>query len=224
MSVASRTYPVIDRPGVATALVSTIKTDGAAGQQRAATAVAKHWRRAAWPAGLTAVSLFANLDGGSVLVYEQWTDRDAPRAAGGRSPVAGFDAGPPVEYQLYRTVPGGGVSDPPPPGECFPVAFFAVEARESGRGKIDQMLAAEEETAGTDRAYPGGIAAHMHVSADDTSIFVLSEWVSERLYAAHLENVWRELLAAGGHQALEDGAPATGDRYWHYATVTAEGP
>jgi quinol monooxygenase YgiN len=218
MPVTSDARPVIARPGVVSALVSTIRTHGPADQQRAAAEAAARWRRGPWPSGLAAVSVFRNLDGRSVLVYEQWADRDALRA-GDRRPLSGADAAP-VEYQLYRTVPGGGVPSPPPPAACFPVAFFVIEPGESGRGKIDQMLAAEEQKAGTRRDYPGGIAAHMHVSADDTSVLVLSEWVSEELHTAHIEDIWKELLAEGGHRALTEGAPATGDRYWHHATVT----
>ncbi len=222
MLVTSDTRPVINRPGVVTALVSTIKTDNPAGQQRAAAAVAEYWRTSAWPAGLAAVSCFGDLDGRSMLVYQQWTDQAALDGSGAAASLTGLSAAPPVEYRLYRTVPGAGVPHPPPPAECFPVAFFTVEPGESGHGKIDQMLAAEEDKAGTSRDYPGGIAAHMHVSADGTSVFVLSEWVSAELYNAHMEGVWKELLPAGGHRALEEGTPATGDRYRHYATLTTQ--
>ncbi|MET8426906.1 hypothetical protein [Nocardia sp. NPDC004860] len=225
MSVASTARLVIDRRGVVTALVTTAPAAGPEDQFRIATAVVDHWHRVGWPPGLVSVSCFCNIDGGSVLVYQQWSDIEAAHQAlrdpTGICRVPGVEAQPPVEYRLYRTVPGNGVSNPPPPVVCFPVAFFIVESGESGRAKIDEMLAAEEAKAGTRREYPGGVAAHMHVSADDRSVFVFSEWASVEEHTAHLEDLWEDLLAEGGHRALEAGKPPTGDRYHHYATKTA---
>ncbi|WP_199742853.1 antibiotic biosynthesis monooxygenase [Nocardia stercoris] len=221
MTVAFDARPLIARPGVAAALSIEIPATGVEDQDRIADAVVAHWNRLDWPDTLAAVSCFGNIDGRSVLVYSQWAQEPALDAGGVLVP-AGFAAEAPTAYHLYRTVPGGGVPSPPPPAYCFPVAFFAVEPGESGRGKIDAMLAAEEAKAGTRRDYPGGIAAHMHVSADDTSIFVLSEWVSVELHTAHIEEIWEELLAQGGHRALEQGKPATGDRFRHYATATVD--
>lgn len=227
MSVASGGAPEIDRPGVATALVSTIPTDGPNNQRSAGADVIGHWQRSSWPAGLVAVSCFCNLSGLSILVYQQWRSSVAARRelenTNGASWLTGFNSGDPIEYDLYRTVRGSGVPDPPPVPACFPVAILAVEKDESGRGKIDQMLAAEEAMAGTSREYPGGIAAHMHVSADDSSVLVLSEWVSAELQAAHAAGVWQELLAANGHRALREDGSALGDRYWHFGTVATVG-
>jgi len=210
---------------MAVALVSTVRTDGPDGQRSAGAGVIDYWRQSSWPTGLVAVSCFCNLDGLSVLIYQQWRSsadaRNASEGEGAALRAIGFEVDPPIEYDLYRTVRGSGVSDPPPLAECFPVAILAVEQDESGREKIDQMLAAEEAMAGTRREYPGGIAAHMHVSADDSSVFVLSEWVSAELQAAHAEGVWQELLAKNGHRALHEDASALGDRYWHYRTVSA---
>ncbi|MFC9876290.1 hypothetical protein ACFVJR_27135 [Nocardia salmonicida] len=219
MTVVSEAGPVIDRPGVVTTLVWTIRVADPSEQENIGVVLAEHWRRSRWPDGLSALSVFANLDGGSVLVYAQWSTVAPPDVA--RLLAPGLAAAPPSEYRLYRTVPGGGVSDPPPPAACFPVAFFVVEKGESGRGKIDEMLAAEEAKAGTRRVYPGGIAAHMHVGADDASVFVFSEWVSAELHEDHLRDLWDDLLAEGGHRALEEGAPVTGDRYRHLSTSTA---
>lgn len=218
--------PEIRRSDVVTTLVTTIRVDPGDDSERVAARVIDRWQGGRWPAGLAAVSCFCNLNGRSVLVYEQWTSASAARnsmQASNGPRVPGVAADPPVEYVLYRTV-SGTVGDAPPAVECYPVVFPPTEAGESGRAAIDRMLAAEEAHAGPDRQYPGCIAGHMHVSADGTGVMVLSEWESADHHRAHFESVWMHLLGKGDDGASGPVAPDIDHHHRHYATVTAGAP
>jgi hypothetical protein len=224
MSVTSPARPDITRPEVVTTLVSVVGTDGPDDQDRMAAEVIRRWRGGPWPVELAAVSCFGNLNGRSILVYEQWTSASAARnsrlaADVPRSPEILTE--PPVEFALYRTVLATPVSDPPPVVECYPVVFPPVESGVSARATVDRMLAAEEAETGPERAYPGCVAGHMHVSADDAAIMVLSEWESAEFHTAHFESVWKKVLTEGERDSSGDGRPDIDHHFRHYATVTA---
>ncbi|MET9916956.1 hypothetical protein ABZZ04_07700 [Streptomyces sp. NPDC006435] len=223
MSQSSGPLPVIDRPDVEAVLVEVIVTEGRETQQSVLDGIAEHWRSRPWPGELLSASCYRSTDEKSVLTYAQWTSRTAldtslgeersisrPAPDGG---VAGTSPRGAVPFQLYRVVRGGALTEPEPVPRCFPAAVFPMAGAEAARQWIDGLLAAEEETEGEERAYPGAIAANFHVSLDGSSVLVLSEWASEKEAADHIDEVIEPLLeAAGGGDA--------GARYTHCLTLS----
>ncbi|SOD65583.1 hypothetical protein SAMN06297387_12262 [Streptomyces zhaozhouensis] len=215
----SVSLPVIDRPDVHAASVEVIVAEGRETQQSVLDAVAADWRSRSWPRGLVSASSYRSTDERSVLTYVQWATREAvdrslreDRNEPGWG-VAGASSRGPVPYRLYRVVRGGALTEPAPVPGCFPAAVFPMTGVEAARRWIDGLLAAEEETEGEDRAYPGAIAANFHVSLDGSSVLVLSEWASEKEAADHIDEVIEPLLeAAGGGDA--------GARYVHCLTLS----
>jgi hypothetical protein len=127
--------------------------------------------------------------------------------------VPGIEPGNPVPFRLYRVVRGSAVDETAAVPQCFPVAFFAMPDAATARRWIDDMLASEESTEGSERAYPGALAANFHISLDGRQVLVLSEWLSEAEAVAHIEAVWEPLLA-------QVGEGNTGARFRHHLTLT----
>lgn len=200
MSYTSTPRPVIENPHSDVVLVGTVPADSRK-QREVAEAVVTHWQSRSWPAELLSLTAYTSSDGESVLTYAQWSSEEALRRSleedGTVSDLTGVtDSGipAPVPYRLYRAVRGSAVTDPAPVAGSFPVAFFGAENHQAARAWIDGLLAAEEESEGEDRAYPGGISANMHISLDGTSILSFSEWVTEAQAVAHIEAVWEPVL------------------------------
>jgi heme-degrading monooxygenase HmoA len=209
MTVGHRIRPALDRPGVAVVHVGTIDTAGPAHQQDVLDAETGRRRTHPWPAGLLAFSSFATGDGRSVLVHTQWASESSLDEALGELPDG-------TAFRLHRVVRGGAVPEPVPPAECFPVAFFTMDGGQDGRAWVDEMLAGEEARAGSERAYPGAIAAYLYVSPDGGRVLSFSEWETEAQAVAHIEQVWADELDSGD-------APGTGANYRHHLTLTAPG-
>ncbi|MGW6935357.1 hypothetical protein ACWGE0_35220 [Lentzea sp. NPDC054927] len=143
------------------------------------------------PDGVLSVNCYRNAT--DCLFYVQ--------LAAGASP---FGDTPWTRYRLHRVVRGSGVPAPAPVPTCFPAAFFPVTGQDP-EAWIDALLAAEESHAGTDRAYEGGIAANFHISLDDTTVMIFSEWVSEKDFTAHLDAVVDPIVRADtGHHYRHD--------------------
>ncbi|MFI8433228.1 hypothetical protein ACIGJO_05705 [Streptomyces sp. NPDC079020] len=208
MAFESAGLPVIDRPDATVALVEVVAVDDRDVQRAATDAISAHWRSGAWPADLVSLSCYASTDGAWVLTYAQWSSdaamRDSLRQEKGVSrggPVwesVGARPTGAVPFRLYRVVRGGAVTEADPLPECFPAAVFPMGGEEAARGWIDGLLASEEETEGADRDYPGAIAANFHIGLDDGSVLVLSEWVSEKEAADHIQEVIQPLLDQAG--------------------------
>ncbi|MFI8810978.1 MULTISPECIES: hypothetical protein [unclassified Streptomyces] len=208
MTFESAGLPVIDRPDVTVALVEVVAVDGREGQRAATDAISAHWRSGVWPAELVSLSCYASTDGAWVLTYAQWSSDEALH--GSLRQETGVSRGGPVweavgarpsgavPFRLYRVVRGGRVTDTDPAPECFPAAVFPMAGEEAARGWIDGLLASEEATEGADRDYPGAIAANFHIGLDGGSVLVLSEWVSEKEAADHIEEVIQPLLDQAG--------------------------
>ncbi|GHG83275.1 antibiotic biosynthesis monooxygenase [Streptomyces griseocarneus] len=222
MSLPPGPRPVFERPDVASVLVHIVPVDGPERQRAVADAVVAHWRSRRWPEGLVSLNCYTSTDGRSVLTYAQWSSEEALRdslrdeesVSRGKPGwgVPGVVAPEPAEFRLYRAVRPTALPDPEVVAECFPGAVFTMADGVSARKWIDTLLASEEEAEGEDRAYPGAIAANFHVGADDSSVLVLSEWVSEEEAVAHIGDVIEPLLAqAGGGDA--------GARYSHYSSL-----
>ncbi|MFJ8128284.1 hypothetical protein [Streptomyces hydrogenans] len=211
--------PVLDSPGSAVALVTTVPVDGPGRPRAVAEAVARLGADpAAWPEGLASFTVYVDDTGATVLTYTQWTSEEALAGAlkgtGGTWPTglgavpgAGVPAAAPFRH--YRAVLGSVPPDPAALPESFPVAFFATEDEAAARKWLDGLLASEESTEGADRAYPGAVAAHLHISLDGTQVLSFSEWLSEEQAVAHIEAVWAPVLARFG---------GTGSLYRHVAT------
>ncbi|MCB5909986.1 hypothetical protein [Streptomyces pinistramenti] len=224
MSHLPDALPLIDRKDVDAVLVEMITTGGPEGQRSVTAAVTSHWQSHEWPAELVSASCYTSTDGNSVLLYAQWSSREALHASlrqegsisrgAPHRDVTGARSQGAVPFQLYRVVRGGAITDPAPVPECFPAAVFPMAGVEAARQWIDGLLAAEEDAEGEERAYPGAIAANFHVSLDGGSVLVLSEWASEKEAAEHIDEVIQPLLeAAGGGDA--------GARYTHRRTLTS---
>jgi hypothetical protein len=200
MSVTPAIRPVIDRSDVVTALVAELPTDPARQQEVADTIVAG-WQAAEWPAGLLARTLFTSTDGTRVITYNQWSATDS---------LTIEDAG--IPYEIYLSVRGGAIPDPPPVTECFPGAFFPTPNREAARKWVDDLLAAEVANEGAQREYPGALAAHFHIASDGSGVFLLSEWTSEEEAVEHIAEVIQPILD-------QLGTPDAGLRYRHHTTL-----
>ena len=214
-SVNSVRRPVIENSHSDVVLVGTVPAGGR-DQFDVARDVVAHWLAGPWPVELLSLTVYTSSDGESVFTYAQWTSEEALRRSlkeqGGISDTAAAVPGTPepVPYRLYRAVRGGGVADPAPVAESFPVAFFASENEQGARDWIDGLLAGEEQSEGDDRDYPGGISANMHISVDGTSILSFSEWVTEAQAVAHIEAVWEPVLKELG---------GTGTLYRHFRSL-----
>jgi hypothetical protein len=226
MPRTSDTRPVIGRPDATAALVEEV-VDGDPEKLRAATAaVLRHWESAAWPAGLLSLSLFTGTDDTSLLVYSQWSadaghGDDLPAAFDALRPdwrALGYTPGEPRVFELYRRVQPAVLPDPLPPVGCYPAAFFSMNDGQTARAWVDGLLGTEEETIGEDRAYPGASAAHYHVSADDSGIFLLSEWASEAEALVHIKAEIEPLLEYMGQAEA-----GPGRRYTFPATASTAG-
>ncbi|MDH6435214.1 hypothetical protein M2158_003691 [Streptomyces sp. SAI-144] len=226
MPTASDVRPSIGRPDVTTALVEEAVLGDPARVEAAAAAVVAHWESAAWPTGLLSLTLFTGTDGTSLLTYAQWSTADGSEEAL-RTAYAtlrpdwrtlGFEPGEPRAFALYRRVQPTVLPDPLPPVGCYPAAFFSMNGGDTARSWTDGLLGTEEKTVGEDRSYPGAIAANFHVSADDSGIFLLSEWASEAEALVHIKAEIEPLLEYMGQ--AEAGA---GRRYGFHASVSAAG-
>lgn len=218
MSSTPDTLPRISRPDVDAVLVGVLNSGGGEGQEAVADAVVSHWRSAEWPEGLVSVNCFTSTQNGQVLTYEQWASEETLQkslldGSGFRGAPTG--SGGPVPYRLYQVVRGTAVSNPPPPARSFPVAAFPMESHEEARQWIDDLLKAEEAAAGADRAYPGAIAANIHIALDGRSVLIFSEWLSEDQAITHMQIVTKAMLMDVGNS--EDDL---GSLYRHHTTLT----
>jgi hypothetical protein len=219
VSNASDPRPVIENPDSDVVRVQTLPAEGR-GTQDLAQAVVEHWQSGPWPAQLVSLTAFVSSGGESVLTYAQWSSQEALTislkdgdAVSDLTAVAPEAPGA-VPFRLYRAVRGGGVADPAPVAESFPVAFFDAADHAAARAFVDGLFAGEEASEGQDRDYPGGISANMHISLDGTSVLSFSEWVTEANAVAHIEAVWEPVLRELG---------GTGLLYRHYRTLIPAG-
>ncbi|MFF0150482.1 hypothetical protein [Micromonospora sp. NPDC005203] len=228
-SVQPSLRPVLDDPGTAVVLVTVVKGRNQQHQQQLADSAIRHWQSAAVrdagrhvraPHSMrpVALSVFVSGDGHEVLAYARHAG-DGPPPTGPAAQGAGGpqwwtcrpDEPMSIPFRPYRVVRGsaeGGATLP----ESFPVAFFTMDEQTSAQSWVDDMLRGEEEREGTDRDYPGAIAAHLQVSLDGRRVLSFSEWRSEAQAAAHIADVWAPFLQRLG---------ATGALYRHYRTVAA---
>jgi len=224
MSSTPDTRPLISRPDVDAVLVGAMNAGGRERQRSVADAVVAHWRSAEWPEGLVSLNCFTSTQNDGVLTYEQWASEETlqkslldesgiSRATPGRDLTAGAESL--VPYRLYQVVRGTAVSNPPPPARSFPIAAFPMENHEAARQWIDDLLKAEEAAAGADRAYPGAIAANIHIALDGRSVLIFSEWLSEEQAITHMQIVTKAMLMDVGNS--EDDL---GSLYRHHATLT----
>jgi hypothetical protein len=197
MPVSPAIRPVVDRPDAVTAVVAELPADPAT-QQEVADSIVSGWRAAAWPDGLLARTVFTSTDGTRIITYNQWSAR------------AVEDAGTP--YEIYFSVRGGAIPDPPPVTGAFPGAFFATPDYEAARKWVDDLLAAEVANEGARREYPGALAAHFHIATDGRGVFLLSEWTSEEEAIEHIADVIEPIL-------VQLGTPDPGLRYRHHTTL-----
>ncbi|MEU8082748.1 hypothetical protein AB0B57_03815 [Micromonospora sp. NPDC049101] len=227
-SVQPSLRPVLDDPGTAVVLVTVVKGRNQQHQQELADSAIRHWQSAAvrdaeGPAQAprsrpVALSVFVSGDGHEVLAYARYAG-DSPPPAGPAAQGAGgpqwwtrgTDEPISIPFRPYRVVRGSAEDGATPP-ESFPVAFFTMDEQTSAQSWVDGMLRGEEEREGTDRDYPGAIAAHLQVSLDGQRVLSFSEWRSEAQAAAHIADVWAPFLERLG---------ATGALYRHYRTVAA---
>ncbi|MEV3853789.1 hypothetical protein AB0J38_05625 [Streptomyces sp. NPDC050095] len=217
---AATARPVLDSPDSAVALVTTVPVDGPDRQRAVAEAVAlRAADLAAWPRGLTSLTVYLEGQGDTVLIHTQWaSDRELAEAAWPVVVGLGLDAErgaaasaepTATPFRHYRTVRGTALPEPAPVPESFPVAFFDTADEDAARAWLDGLLASEERTEGEDRAYPGAVAAHLHVSLDGTKVLSFSEWLTEEQAVAHIDAVWAAVLKEFG---------GTGTLYRHYGT------
>ncbi|MFF8410162.1 hypothetical protein [Streptomyces omiyaensis] len=220
-STPATTRPVLDSPHSAVALVATVPVDSSDGGLAAAEAAARAGGEAdAWPQGLLSSSVYVSNTGDTVLTYTQWGSEEAlaealedagPATAWPPGldalPGAGTPAGTPFRH--YRAVLGTAPADPAALTESFPVAFFDTADAAAAEEWLDGLLASEESSEGADRAYPGAVAAHLHISLDGTKVLSFSEWLSEEQAVAHIEEVWAPVLEEFG---------GTGTLYRHVGT------
>ncbi|MFF2777380.1 hypothetical protein ACFVU3_21015 [Streptomyces sp. NPDC058052] len=213
--------PDLDSPESAVALVTTWPVDAPAGQRAVAEAVAAGGADpGTWPQGLASFTVFADSTGATVLAYTQWTsERALAEARGGDGPDATWPpglaalpgAGTPAStpFHHYRAVLGTAPADPTALPASFPVAFFDTADRAAAEEWLDGLLASEERTEGSGRAYPGALAAHLHISVDGRKVLSFSEWLAEEQAVAHIEAVWEPVLKEFG---------GTGTLYRHVGT------
>ncbi|MYQ79777.1 MULTISPECIES: hypothetical protein [unclassified Streptomyces] len=197
---------VLDDPRSAAVLVTTVATRGPDHTRRTAEQAVADARRAPWPRGLLSLTVYTSGDDDSVLTYAQWDAEDRIPATGS---VDGAGAVSRV-FRHYRTVRGTAVEEPAPVPESFPAAFFPAEDEQAARAWLDGLLAGEERTEGDDRAYPGALAAHLHIAVDGGQVLSFSEWVAEGPAVDHIEAVWAPVLKDFG---------GTGTLYRHHRTL-----
>ncbi|MFJ5927746.1 hypothetical protein ACIQF6_34645 [Kitasatospora sp. NPDC092948] len=224
MSPTPTVRPEFARSDVDAVLVGAVGAGGADRRQTVADAVVEHWRSVTWPEGLVALHCFTSTHSDAVLTYEQWSSEAALRAAladpasiSRANPGFALATGPcpePVAYRRHLTVRGTAVGDPPPPAASFPVAAFPMADRQTAEQWIEDLLKSEERAAGKDRAYPGAIAANMHIGLDGRSVLIFSEWITEQQAVAHMEVLTKVMLVDVGNQEDELGA-----LYAHHASV-----
>lgn len=151
----------------------------------------------------------------TVLIYTQWSseqDLDLAEAPwpigiglGADEGAVGSGEATATPFRHYRTVRGTALTEPAAVPESFPVAFFDTADEDAARTWLDGLLASE----GEDRAYPGAVAAHLHISLDGTKVLSFSEWLTEDQAVAHIEAVWAPVLKEFGD---------TGRLYRHFGT------
>ena len=196
MSVGTDVRPSIERADVSSVVVEEVCTPDRRRQHDALDALLAHWDRVAWQPGLCSLACFASTMNGSLLTYTQWhTDQalDDYRRRGDdvlrpRWATLGVP-GEPRAYRLYRVARPVERQVPEPAVGCFPVATFPMADEATARGWVDALLDSEEQNEGTQRAYPGAIAANFHVAVDGRSVFLMSEWHTEAEAVAHIDAV-----------------------------------
>ncbi|NED81156.1 hypothetical protein G3I76_13800 [Streptomyces sp. SID11233] len=200
---------VLDDPHSAAVLVTTVATRGPDHTRLTAERIVTDARRGPWPEGLLSLTVYTSGDGDSVLTYGQWAGEEwLP------TPGAPAEAGVATRaFRHYRAVRGTAVEEPAPVPESFPVAFFPTGDEQSARAWLDGLLAGEEQAEGDERAYPGAIAAHLHIAVDGGEVLSFSEWVAEEQAVAHIEAVWAPVLSNFG---------GTGALYRHHRTLLPE--
>ena len=198
-SQPSNTEPVIDRPDVEFAVVSSWQTR-LAGLHVAAEALVAAWT--AWPDGLLARTCLTGLDGQSLLEYTQWRDEASLLAA---RPVPAMLAGASLEWQTayrpYRSYRAGASTRP----GCIVIVRATFDAADPERRQrtIDAMMGDADAGSGTN---PDLLGAHFHVGVDGKSVLNYAEWTSE---AAH--KAFMEAPAEGAPSRDEAASEATAD-------------
>lgn len=196
----------VEDPRSKAVLVTTVATDGPRHTRRVAEEAVARVRSGPWPDGLLSLTVYTSGEADSVLTYAQWSSEESVRPVG----TAAEEASVSRAFRLYRVVRGTAVEDPAPVPESFPAAFFATESEEAARAWLDGLLAGEERTEGEDRAYPGAIAAYLHIAVDGGQVLSFSEWTEEEPAAAHIAAVWEPVLKEFG---------GTGSLYRHHRTL-----
>ncbi|MET8212406.1 hypothetical protein ABZT51_41790 [Streptomyces sp. NPDC005373] len=223
-TAAAAARPALDSPDSAVALVTTVPAAGPDRQRAVAEAVARHGEDAdAWPRGLTSLTVYLDEQEDTVLIYTQWSseqdldlDLDLAEAPwpigvglGADEGAVGSGEATATAFRHYRTVRGTALTEPAPVPESFPVAFFDTADEDAARTWLDGLLTSEERSEGEDRAYPGAVAAHLHISLDGTKVLSFSEWLTEDQAVAHIEAVWAPVLKEFG---------GTGRLHRHFGT------
>ncbi|MGW6753447.1 hypothetical protein [Streptomyces sp. NPDC055006] len=221
-TAAAAARPALDSRDSAVALVTTVPAAEPDRQRAVAEAVARHGEDTdAWPRGLTSLTVYLDGQSDTVLIYTQWSsepdlDLDLAEAPwpigiglGTDEGAVGSGEATATPFRHYRTVRGTALTEPTPVPESFPVAFFDTADEDAARTWLDGLLASEERSEGEDRAYPGAVAAHLHINLDGTKVLSFSEWLTEDQAVAHIEAVWAPVLKEFG---------GTGRLYRHVGT------
>ncbi|MEW2179676.1 hypothetical protein AB0890_25515 [Streptomyces sp. NPDC005406] len=196
----------LDDPRSAAVLVTTFATRGPDDTRRTAGQAVADALRGPWPEGLLSLTVYTSGDDNSVLTYAQWSAEDRLPSPGGPAGAGAVSRA----FRHYRAVRGTAVEEPAPVPQSFPAAFFPAESEQAARAWLDGLLAGEERTEGEDRAYPGAIAAHLHIAVDGGQVLSFSEWVAEGPAVEHIEAVWAPVLKEFG---------GTGSLYRHHRTL-----
>ncbi|MFD7061135.1 hypothetical protein [Streptomyces sp. NPDC059906] len=215
--------PVVTRPDANAVAVGVVSAGSAEHQRAVADAITAHWRSVDWPEGLVALNCFTGTRNDAVLTFEQWATEDALRASltdplGISLSHPGRDADPeaeaPTAYRIHQVVRGTAVDSASVSAQSFPVAAFPMENEAAARQWITDLLKSEEAAAGANRAYPGAIAANIHIGLDGKSVLIFSEWRSEAEAVAHMEILTKAMLADVGNSEEDLGA-----LYRHHSTL-----
>jgi hypothetical protein len=192
---AGRTFPDPRRTDMAFAGVSESIVATPERQQAMIDSLVAAARNAPWPRGLLQSSLYASLDGTTVLNYAQWASDEAfdqfaqtrlkSLTAEVDRAVPGITRKPGVRYRLYRGNRRESANGLVPGCIVFVSVEFDGPDEQRQRKWVDTVFEALE----AEPALPeGGISGYFHLSVDGTRVLNYAEWTSE---AAHREAIER---------------------------------
>ncbi|MFF1375214.1 antibiotic biosynthesis monooxygenase [Streptomyces sp. NPDC058308] len=192
----TRTLPDPARQDGGLTFLSTWSTGTPERQQATLDAIAKAWESRPWPhEGLLSYTVYAGVDGSTVMHRSQWRDdaayQDFFASSGNGRDARNTDidaAVPGIERlglnktRLYRSWTDGGGREGREPGAIV-VAQADFEGPGDGRPRAWADAAIEALDAGPADGR-GLYAAHFHLSTDGGRVLNYAEWESEEAHAA----------------------------------------